>query len=143
MKKTSFASLFSNNRKLNDENKLKKFTADDETLKLSSNDLIDLQIKLGYCFVDYIASKFPGLKAIRALAQSWETSFQQYDSVGGSSSNLQEMKTGNSSFEFKEDDISLKLQFGPSFRPSHLNVGILTHLTRLDLDWALQFPWIH
>ncbi|KAL0307154.1 UNVERIFIED_CONTAM: hypothetical protein Sradi_6132700 [Sesamum radiatum] len=34
MKKTSFAGLFSNNRKLTDDNRLMKFTGEDETLKL-------------------------------------------------------------------------------------------------------------
>ncbi|KAK4413652.1 hypothetical protein Salat_2778000 [Sesamum alatum] len=68
MKKTSFAGLFSNNCKLTDDNKLMKFAIDDGALKLESNDLIDVATKLGYCLVSYIAEKFLGLKAIRALA---------------------------------------------------------------------------
>ncbi|KAK4412826.1 hypothetical protein Salat_2929800 [Sesamum alatum] len=35
---------------------------------LESNDLINVKTKLGFCLVGYIADKFPGLKAIRALA---------------------------------------------------------------------------
>ncbi|KAK4426454.1 hypothetical protein Salat_1414000 [Sesamum alatum] len=70
MKKTSFAGLFSNNRKLTDDNKLMKFVVENGALKLESNDLIDVAKKLGYYLVSYIAVKFPGLKAIRPLAQS-------------------------------------------------------------------------
>ncbi|KAL0340373.1 UNVERIFIED_CONTAM: hypothetical protein Sradi_4554100 [Sesamum radiatum] len=78
--KTSFAGLFSTNRKLTTENKLMKFTVEDGTLTLESNNLIDAPTKLGFCLVGYIASKFLGLKAIRALSQSWGASFQQHDS---------------------------------------------------------------
>ncbi|KAL0318549.1 UNVERIFIED_CONTAM: hypothetical protein Sangu_2011100 [Sesamum angustifolium] len=42
MKKTSFAELFSTNRKLTNENKLTKLVVEDETLTLESNDLIDV-----------------------------------------------------------------------------------------------------
>ncbi|KAL0349340.1 UNVERIFIED_CONTAM: hypothetical protein Sangu_1161800 [Sesamum angustifolium] len=69
-KKSSLARLFSNNRKLSNDNKLKKFTIEDDTLILETNDLIDVQRKLGFCLVDYIASKFPRLKEIQALSQS-------------------------------------------------------------------------
>ncbi|KAL0461934.1 UNVERIFIED_CONTAM: hypothetical protein Slati_0081000 [Sesamum latifolium] len=127
MAKTSFVGFFSSNRKLTNDNKLTKFTVEDETLTLESNDLIDVRAKLGHCLVGYIASKFPGLKAIRALAQSWGASFQQHDSgwlifrfardedrqhilVGGPYFFYRRpllLKNMPEYFEFKEDDISL------------------------------------
>ncbi|KAK4432958.1 hypothetical protein Salat_1058000 [Sesamum alatum] len=125
--KTSFAGLFSNNRKLTEDNKLMEFTVDEGPLKLDSNDLIDVQAKLGHCLVRYIVGKFPGLRAIRALAQSWGASFQQHVSgwlifhfardedrhrilvsgpyfIFGRPLMLKNMPD---CFEFKEDDISL------------------------------------
>ncbi|KAL0307694.1 UNVERIFIED_CONTAM: hypothetical protein Sangu_3015100 [Sesamum angustifolium] len=36
--------------------------------------------ELGYCLVGYIADKFPGLQAIRALSKSWGSLFQLYNS---------------------------------------------------------------
>ncbi|KAK4422066.1 hypothetical protein Salat_2157500 [Sesamum alatum] len=71
LSKTSFAGLFSSNRKLSSENKLTKFMVEEGPLTLQSNDLVDVRAKLGHCLVGYIAGKFPGLKAIRTLAQSW------------------------------------------------------------------------
>ncbi|KAL0324560.1 UNVERIFIED_CONTAM: hypothetical protein Scaly_2423100 [Sesamum calycinum] len=53
------------------DNKLKKFVIDDDTLKLETDDLIGVQCKFEFCLVGYIAGKFSGLKAIRALSQSW------------------------------------------------------------------------
>ncbi|KAL0402671.1 UNVERIFIED_CONTAM: hypothetical protein Slati_4297000 [Sesamum latifolium] len=98
MKKTSFAGLFCSNRQLTGDNKLTKFAVEDGIVMLESNDLIDVRAKLGHCLIGYIADKFSGLKAIRALAQSWEASFQQHDS-------------GCLIFllHFKEDDINLTL----------------------------------
>ncbi|KAK4428235.1 hypothetical protein Salat_1123100 [Sesamum alatum] len=81
MKKTSFAGLFSNNRKLNDENKLKKFMVDDETLKLGSNDLQVLGAQSHWC----IGSIMRGLPSKNTI-------------VGSSSSDLQGMKIGNLNF---------------------------------------------
>ncbi|KAL2226157.1 UNVERIFIED_CONTAM: hypothetical protein Sindi_1974400 [Sesamum indicum] len=75
-KSVSFAGLFSNNRKLTDDNKLSKFAVDDGPLTLGLNDLLDVRSKLGFCLVGYIVGKFSGLKAIRALSQSWGSSFQ-------------------------------------------------------------------
>ncbi|KAL0342951.1 UNVERIFIED_CONTAM: hypothetical protein Sangu_1182500 [Sesamum angustifolium] len=69
-KKSSFAGLFSKNRKLSEGNKLKIFTVGDDRLKLEMSYVIDVQSKLGFCLVGYIAGKFPGLKAIQALSQS-------------------------------------------------------------------------
>ncbi|KAK4426525.1 hypothetical protein Salat_1421100 [Sesamum alatum] len=77
-KKVSFAGLFSNNRKVTEDNKLSKFVLDDGALKLEDNDLIDVKAKLGFCLVGYIAGKFPGLKAIHSLAKSWGAAFQQH-----------------------------------------------------------------
>ncbi|KAK4415161.1 hypothetical protein Salat_2623300 [Sesamum alatum] len=79
-KPTSFAGLFSNNRKLTDDNKLQKFVLGEGTLKLEMNDLINVKAKLGFYLVGYIAGKFPGFKAIRAMAHSWGASFQQHAS---------------------------------------------------------------
>ncbi|KAK4422078.1 hypothetical protein Salat_2158800 [Sesamum alatum] len=76
--KTSFAGLFSTNRKLSEDNKLLKYAVDEVPLKLDSDDLIDVQAKLRHCLVGYIAGKFPGLRAIHALAQIWGASFQQH-----------------------------------------------------------------
>ncbi|KAK4422077.1 hypothetical protein Salat_2158700 [Sesamum alatum] len=127
--KTSFTGLFSTNRKLTEDNKLLKFAIDEGPLKLDSDDLIDVQAKLGHCLVGYIAGKFPGLRAIRALAQTWGASFQQHVSgwlifrfardedrqrilaggpyiIFGRSLMLKNMLD---CFEFKEDDISLTL----------------------------------
>ena len=126
-KTVSFAGLFSANRKLTAENKLNKYTVDDGPLTLGSDDLLDVRAKLGFCLVGYIAGKFPGLKAIRALSQSWGASFQQHESgwlifrfareedsqrilaggpyfVYGRPLLLKHMPV---CFEFKEDDISL------------------------------------
>ncbi|KAL0358165.1 UNVERIFIED_CONTAM: hypothetical protein Scaly_1502200 [Sesamum calycinum] len=126
-KQTSFAGLFSNNRKLTNDNKLMKFEVGGEMLKLETNDLINVRAKLGHCLIGYIAGKFPGLKAIQALSQSWGASFQLHDSgwlifrfakdedrqlilaggpyfVYGRSLLLKNMP---GCFEFKEDDISL------------------------------------
>ncbi|KAL0289462.1 UNVERIFIED_CONTAM: hypothetical protein Sradi_7073900 [Sesamum radiatum] len=127
VKHTSFAGLFSNNRKLTTDNKLVKFEVDGETLKLETNDLIDVRAKLGHCLVGYITGKFAGLKAIRALSQSWGASFQLHDSrwlifrfvkdedrqrilVGGPYFVYGRpllLKNMPGCFEFKEDDISL------------------------------------
>ncbi|KAL0361152.1 UNVERIFIED_CONTAM: hypothetical protein Sradi_3799700 [Sesamum radiatum] len=56
-----------------------KFTTKHETLKLGTDDLLDVRTKLGYCLVGYIAGKFPGLQAIIALAKSWGAFFQRHD----------------------------------------------------------------
>ncbi|KAL0352146.1 UNVERIFIED_CONTAM: hypothetical protein Scaly_1603300 [Sesamum calycinum] len=127
--KTSFAELFSANRKLKTENMLTKFTIEDGPLTLETNELIDVRTKLGFCLVGYIARKFPRLKALRALSQSWGASFQLHDSgwlifrfaraedkqrilacspyfVYGRPLLLKNM---SDCFEFKEDDISLTL----------------------------------
>ncbi|KAK4422622.1 hypothetical protein Salat_1844700 [Sesamum alatum] len=127
--KTSFAGLFSNNRKLIEDNKVLKFVVDEGPLKLETDDLIDVQAKLEHCLVGYIAGNFPGLKAIRALTQSWGPSFQQHVSgwlifcfardedrqrilasrpyfIFGRPLMLKNMPD---CFEFKEDDISLTL----------------------------------
>ncbi|KAK4382384.1 hypothetical protein Sango_2876200 [Sesamum angolense] len=126
-KQTSFAGLFSNNRKLTNDNKLMKFEVSGKTLKLETNDLIDIRIKLGHCLIGYITGKFPELKAIRALSQSWGVSFQLHDSGWrifrfAKDENRQCILAGGpyfvygrplllknipGSFEFKEDDISL------------------------------------
>ncbi|KAL0325432.1 UNVERIFIED_CONTAM: hypothetical protein Sradi_5112500 [Sesamum radiatum] len=129
MAKPSFAGLFSSNRKLSDENKLTKFVFELETLKIGSDDLIDVRTRLGYYLVSYIAGKFLGLQAIRALSKSWGASFQHHDSgwlifrfaqdgdrqrilVGGPyfvNSPPLLLKAMPEYFEFKEDDISLTL----------------------------------
>ena len=126
-KPVSFAGLFSANRKLTNEHKLTKFAVDDGPLTLVSDDLLDVRAKLGFCLVGYVAGKFPGLKVIRTLAQSWGASFQQHESgwlvfrfareedrqrvlaggpyfVYGRPLLLKHMPD---CFEFKEDDISL------------------------------------
>ncbi|KAL0403818.1 UNVERIFIED_CONTAM: hypothetical protein Sradi_2022600 [Sesamum radiatum] len=79
-KTTSFAGRFSTNHRLMDEKKLRKIAINDETLKLDMNDLIDVRTKLGHCLVGHIAGKFLGLKAIKALSQSWGASFHQHTS---------------------------------------------------------------
>ncbi|XP_011069433.1 uncharacterized protein LOC105155259, partial [Sesamum indicum] len=126
-KTTSFAGLFCSNRKLIEENKLSKFAVDDGPLTLGPSDVLDVRSKLGFCLVGYIAGKFPGLKVIHALSQSWGSSFQQHESgwlifcfareedrqriladgpyfVYG---RLLLLKHMPDCFEFKEDDISL------------------------------------
>ncbi|KAL0336214.1 UNVERIFIED_CONTAM: hypothetical protein Sradi_4833300 [Sesamum radiatum] len=128
MAKSTFVGLFSSNRKLIDENKLTKFAIELETLKLWADDLIDIRTKLGYCLVGYIAGKFLGLQAIRALSKSWGASFQQHDSGWlifrfTRDADMQRilanglyfvyghplLKTMPDCFEFKEDDISLTM----------------------------------
>ncbi|KAK4392724.1 hypothetical protein Sango_2050200 [Sesamum angolense] len=59
---------------------LTKFMVEDGPLTLETNDLIDVRTKLGFCLVGYITEKFPGIKALRALSQSWGASFQLHDS---------------------------------------------------------------
>ncbi|KAK4388126.1 hypothetical protein Sango_2419200 [Sesamum angolense] len=123
----SFAGLFNSNRKLSDENRLTKFAVEQETLELGTNDLIDVRTKLGYCLVGYIADKFLGLQAIRALSKSWGLLFQLHDSgllifhfaqdddrervlAGGPYcvySRPLLLKAMPDCFEFKEDGISL------------------------------------
>ncbi|KAL0352117.1 UNVERIFIED_CONTAM: (S)-8-oxocitronellyl enol synthase CYC2 [Sesamum calycinum] len=49
-------------------------------LRVSSVPSLDIRTKLEYCFVDYIADKFPGLQAIRALSKQLGSSFQLHDS---------------------------------------------------------------
>ncbi|KAK4400031.1 hypothetical protein Sango_1109200 [Sesamum angolense] len=125
--KTSFAGLFSANRNLTTESMLTKFTVEDGPLTLETNDLIDVRTKLGFCLVGYIAEKFPGLKALRALSQSWGASFQLHDSGWlifrfARAEDRQRILAGGpyfvygrplllkimpDCFEFKEDDISL------------------------------------
>ncbi|KAK4403206.1 hypothetical protein Sango_1061300 [Sesamum angolense] len=77
---TTFAGLFRTNRKLTKDNKLSKFTIEDETIMLESNDLTDVRAKLRFCLICYIVDKFPSLQAIHALSKSWGASFQQNDS---------------------------------------------------------------
>ncbi|KAL2247925.1 UNVERIFIED_CONTAM: hypothetical protein Sindi_2644800 [Sesamum indicum] len=108
---TSFAGLFSTNRRLTDENKLSKFELDDGPLTLEPNDMLDVR----------------RLKAIRALSQSWGSSFQQHESGWlifrfAREEDRQRILSGGpyfiygrplllkhmpDCFEFKEDDISL------------------------------------
>ncbi|KAL2237586.1 UNVERIFIED_CONTAM: hypothetical protein Sindi_0950300 [Sesamum indicum] len=126
-KKTAlFAGLFSTNRRLIEENELSKFAVDDGPLTLEPNDMLDVRSKLSFCLIGYIAGKFPGLKAIRALSQSWGSSFQQHESgwlifhfarEEDRQRILSEglyfiygrllLKHVPDCFEFKEDDISL------------------------------------
>ncbi|KAL0381456.1 UNVERIFIED_CONTAM: hypothetical protein Sangu_0209900 [Sesamum angustifolium] len=119
MAKPSFAGLFSTNRKRSDENRLTKFVVELETLELGADDLIDVQIKLGYWLVSYIAGKFPGLQAIRVLSKQWGSSFQLHDS-------------GCLIFRFAQDGnrervlASGSSMFGPSFHRSLSSVGIPT-----------------
>ncbi|KAL0384509.1 UNVERIFIED_CONTAM: hypothetical protein Sradi_2845200 [Sesamum radiatum] len=125
--KPSFAGLFSTNRRLTVDNKLSKFQIDEGTIKLESNDLTDVQSKLGFCIVGYVAGKFPGLQAIRTLSKSWGASFQRHDSGWlvfrfARDDDRQRILDGGpyfiygrplllkampDCFEFKEDDISL------------------------------------
>ncbi|KAL0408137.1 UNVERIFIED_CONTAM: hypothetical protein Sradi_1748100 [Sesamum radiatum] len=125
--KTSYAGLFSTNRRLMDEKKLRKIEDKDETLKLDTNDLIDVRSKLGHCLVGYIADKFLGLKAIGALSKSWEATFQLHASGWlvfkfATEEDMQRIVTGGPyfifdrplmlksmpvCFGFQEDDISL------------------------------------
>ncbi|KAK4397913.1 hypothetical protein Sango_1266800 [Sesamum angolense] len=125
--KTSFAWLFSANRKLTTESMLTKFTIEDGPLTHETNDLIDVRTNLGFCLVGYIAGKFLGVKALRALSQSWGASFQLHDIswlifrfaraedkqrilAGGPYFVYGRpilLKTMPDCFEFKEDDISL------------------------------------
>ncbi|KAL0444331.1 UNVERIFIED_CONTAM: hypothetical protein Slati_2155800 [Sesamum latifolium] len=126
-KKTSFAGLFSTNRKFMDEKKLTKVVVSDATLMLDANGLIDVRTKLGHCLVGYIAGKFPGLKAIGALSKSWGATFQQHASGSlvfkfATEEDMQRIMAGGSyfifgrplmlkimsaCFGFQEDDISL------------------------------------
>ncbi|KAL0337536.1 UNVERIFIED_CONTAM: hypothetical protein Scaly_2028700 [Sesamum calycinum] len=124
--KASFAGLFSTNRRLTMDNKLSKFQIDEGTITLESNDLTDVQSKLGFCIVGYVAGKFPGLQAIRTLSKSWGASFQRHDSGWlvfrfARDDDRQRILDGGpyfiygrpllqsyaDCFEFKEDDISL------------------------------------
>ncbi|KAL0285606.1 UNVERIFIED_CONTAM: hypothetical protein Sangu_2772100 [Sesamum angustifolium] len=124
--KPSFAGLFSTNRKFTMENKLSKFHIEDGTITLESDDLTDVRAKLGFCIVGYIAGKFPGMQAIRALSKTWGASFQQHDSGWlvfrfARDDDRQRILAGGpyfiygrpllkpmpDCFEFKEDDISL------------------------------------
>ncbi|KAK4397504.1 hypothetical protein Sango_1587000 [Sesamum angolense] len=109
------------------ENKLSKFHIKDGTITLESDDLTDVRAKLGFCIVGYIASKFPGMQAIRALSKTWGASFQQHDSGWlvfrfARDDDRQRILAGGpyfiyggplllkpmpDCFEFKEDDISL------------------------------------
>ncbi|KAL0427125.1 UNVERIFIED_CONTAM: hypothetical protein Slati_2887300 [Sesamum latifolium] len=99
----------------------------DETLTLDTNDLIDVRTKLGHCLVGYIAGKFPGLKAIGALSNSWGATFQQHASGWlvfkfATEEDMQRvvadgpyfvfgrplmLETMPACFDFQEDDISL------------------------------------
>ncbi|KAL0359780.1 UNVERIFIED_CONTAM: hypothetical protein Sangu_0827400 [Sesamum angustifolium] len=104
-----------------------KFTVEDGTLILESNDLIGVHTKLGLCLVDYITDKFWGLKVIQALSQLWVASFQQHDNIWlifrfARHKDRQRILAGGPyfvcgrplllkniphCFEFKEDDINL------------------------------------
>ncbi|KAL0378725.1 UNVERIFIED_CONTAM: hypothetical protein Sradi_3178000 [Sesamum radiatum] len=130
--KTSYAGLFSTNRRLMDEKKLRKIEDKDETLKLDTNDLIDFRSKLGHCLVGYIAGKFSGLKAIGALSKSWGATFQLQASGWlvfkfATEEDMQRIVTGGpylvfgrqlmlksitACFGFQEDDISLTPVWG-------------------------------
>ncbi|KAL0415831.1 UNVERIFIED_CONTAM: hypothetical protein Slati_3415000 [Sesamum latifolium] len=125
-KKASFAGLFSTNRRVTTETKLAKFAVENGTLTLEPTDLVNVRAKMGHCLVGYVAGKFPGLRAIRALAQSWGPSFHQHDSGWlifrfARDEDRQRVMAGESyfvygrsillkimpdCFEFKEDDIS-------------------------------------
>ncbi|KAK4439076.1 hypothetical protein Salat_0242400 [Sesamum alatum] len=126
-KKTSYVGLFSTNQRLTNDNKLKKFIFDQETLKLGTHDLIDVRTKLGFYLFGYIAGKFLGLQAIRALSKLWGASFQQHDNEWlvfrfAKDEDRQRILAGGlyfvygrplllkampDCFAFKEDDISL------------------------------------
>ncbi|KAL2246110.1 UNVERIFIED_CONTAM: hypothetical protein Sindi_2879200 [Sesamum indicum] len=123
----NFVGLFSTNRRLTEEKKLRKFAVDDSPLTLEPNDMLDVRSKLGFCLVGYTAGKFPGLKAIRALSQTWGSSFQQHESGWlifhfARKEDRKQILSGGPyfiyrrplllkhmlyCFEFKEDDISL------------------------------------
>ncbi|KAL0420291.1 UNVERIFIED_CONTAM: hypothetical protein Slati_3052000 [Sesamum latifolium] len=125
-KKASFAGLFSTNRRVTTETKLEKFTVGNGTLTLEPTDLVNVRAKMGHCLVGYVAGKFPGLRAIRALAQLWGASFHQHDSGWlifrfARDEDRQRVMAGGlyfvygrpillkimpDCFEFKEDDIS-------------------------------------
>ncbi|KAL0368412.1 UNVERIFIED_CONTAM: hypothetical protein Scaly_1060100 [Sesamum calycinum] len=102
--KTSFAGLFSANRKLTTESMLMKFTVEDGPLTFETNDLIDVRTKLGFCLVGYIVGKFPGLKAFtRAEDRQRILAGSPYFLYGRPLL----LKTMPDCFKFKEDDISL------------------------------------
>ncbi|KAL0401729.1 UNVERIFIED_CONTAM: hypothetical protein Slati_4202800 [Sesamum latifolium] len=125
-KKASFAGLFSTNRRITTETKLAKFAVENGTLTLEPTDLVNVRAKMGHYLVGYVAGKFPGLRAIRALAQSWGASFYQHDSGWlifrfARDEDRQRVMAGGpyfiygrpillkimpDCFEFKEDDIS-------------------------------------
>ncbi|KAL0402633.1 UNVERIFIED_CONTAM: hypothetical protein Slati_4293200 [Sesamum latifolium] len=160
-KKTSFSGLFSTNQKPTTENKLAKLVVEDGTLTLESTDLVNIQAKLGHCLVGYVAGKFLGLKAIRALAQSWGPSFQQHDSGWlifrfARDEDRQRILAGGpyfiygrplllknmpDCFEFKEDDVSLTPVW--AILPSLPNVGTRMHLAKSGRDWVPPLRWIH
>ncbi|KAL0339018.1 UNVERIFIED_CONTAM: hypothetical protein Sangu_1423900 [Sesamum angustifolium] len=96
--KTSFAGLFSANRKLTTESMLTKFTVEDGPLTLETNDLVDVRTKLGFCLVGYIAGKFA-----RAEDRQRILAGGPYFVYGRPLL----LKIMPDCFEFKEDDISL------------------------------------
>ncbi|KAL0331189.1 UNVERIFIED_CONTAM: hypothetical protein Sangu_1664400 [Sesamum angustifolium] len=158
--KPSFAGLFNTNRRLTMDNKLSKFQIDEGTITLESNDLTDVQSKLGFCIVGYVAGKFPGLQAIRTLSKSWGASFQRHDSGWlvfrfARDDDRQRILDGGpyfiygrplllkampDCFEFKEDDISMTPVWA-ILRHFLSSVGTLMHSGRLVLDWAPPLPW--
>ncbi|KAK4383090.1 hypothetical protein Sango_2810200 [Sesamum angolense] len=97
------------------------------TAPLRSSPTTDVRAKLGFCIVGYIAGKFPGMQAIRALSKTWGASFQQHYSGWlvfrfARDDDRQRILAGGpyfiygrplllkpmpDCFEFKEDDISL------------------------------------
>ncbi|KAL0407931.1 UNVERIFIED_CONTAM: hypothetical protein Sradi_1727500 [Sesamum radiatum] len=96
--KSSFAGLFSTNRRLSIENKLTKIDMDSNTLKLDTKDLTDVRDKLGHCLVGYIASKFARDEDRQRILAGGPYF------VYGRSLILKNMPD---CFEFKEDDISV------------------------------------
>ncbi|KAL0329542.1 UNVERIFIED_CONTAM: hypothetical protein Sradi_4940900 [Sesamum radiatum] len=80
--------------------RLKKFTVEDETLKLETNDLIDVRAKLGHCLVGYIADKFARDEDRQRILAGGPYFVYGRPLL---------LKNIPDCFEFKEDDTSLTL----------------------------------
>ncbi|KDP37580.1 hypothetical protein JCGZ_08271 [Jatropha curcas] len=70
MDKPTFARLFKDNRDLNQGFKLQKVDVGDEVV-LDEGDLINVEKTWGWCAVGSFTGRFPGMRAVQSLVDSW------------------------------------------------------------------------
>lgn len=77
-KTAPWVNLFKDNRSPEEGIKLKYIKDQPDIITVEETDLVDIEKKIGYCAVGYIAGRFPGKQALLAMCNNWKVEYQYY-----------------------------------------------------------------